>query len=172
MGYKITRSISIITGWVLLYCCLTATWSAKSVAPNEWDETPSANRNLTLGFITAVLRGPQLRWYGNVQRTTSCIKFVTDFPIPGARRRERHKRWSECVKIDVSNCGLAGVDPQNWLAWRVGVDRAAVPRSSSTYHRWVPPVLLSSVPVAGGRVTQDWELPLRIRSTQYASCGK
>ena len=39
---------------------------------------------------------------------------------------------------------------------KTGVDGAAVPRSSGTHHRcpWVPPLLL---PVAGGRVTQDWE---------------
>ena len=31
------------------------------------------------------------------------------------------KTWSECVKTDVRNCGLAGIDPQDRDAWRAGV---------------------------------------------------
>ena len=45
----------------------------------------------------------------------------------------------------------------SWILYLcTGVDGAAVPRSSGTHHRcpWVPPLLL---PVAGGRVSQDWE---------------
>ena len=31
------------------------------------------------------------------------------------------KTWSESVKIDVSNCVLAGIDPQDRDEWRAGV---------------------------------------------------
>ena len=44
------------------------------------DEAPSASLLLKLGIegITSVLRCRRLRWYGHVQRATSCIKYITN----------------------------------------------------------------------------------------------
>ena len=62
--------------------------------------------------ITLVLRCRRLRWYGHVlQRAMSSIKSITNFPIPSTRKQGRpQKTWSECIKIDVNKCGLAGVE--------------------------------------------------------------
>ena len=41
--------------------------------------------------------------------------------IPVIRKQERaRKTWSECVKTDVSKCGLAGIVPQDRDAWITG----------------------------------------------------
>ena len=43
----------------------------------------------------------QLRWYGHLQRARSCIKSVTDLPLPIRTGKGRpRKTWSECVKTD------------------------------------------------------------------------
>ena len=49
------------------------------------DETPSVSLLQKLGIvdIKAALSSRRLRWYGHVQRATSCIKAVTDLAIPG-----------------------------------------------------------------------------------------
>ena len=36
------------------------------------------------------------------------------------------KTWSECVKMVVNKCGLAGVDPLDRDAWRAGVRHSLV----------------------------------------------
>ena len=95
----------------------------------DQDETPSATLLQKLGIddITAVLRSRRLRWSGHVQRATSCINSVTDLVIPGIRGRGRpRKTWLECVRKDVSECGLSGIDPQDRVAWRAGVRRCLV----------------------------------------------
>ena len=49
------------------------------------------------------------------------------FPVPGTRRRGRsRKTWSECVKIDVSNGDLSGVDPQDSDAWIASIRHSLV----------------------------------------------
>ena len=89
------------------------------------DETPLASLLQKIGIrdITAVLHSLQPRWSGHVQRATmSCIKLVTGLVIPCTRRRGRlWKTWSECVKIDVSNCGLSGIGLQDRDALVAGV---------------------------------------------------
>ena len=66
------------------------------------------------GDNTTVPRSRWLRWHDYVHRATSGIKSITNIPIPGTRKQEwPRKTWSECVKTDVSNCGQAGVDPQD-----------------------------------------------------------
>ena len=66
-------------------------------------------------------------WHLECQRAESCIKSITNYPIPGTRKQGRPREtWSECVKTDVSNCGLAGVDPQDRAAWRAGVRHSLV----------------------------------------------
>ena len=62
---------------------------------------------------------------GHDQRPTYFINSIATFPIPRKQGRPR-KTWSECVKTDVSNCGLAGVDPQDRDACRVGVRHSLV----------------------------------------------
>ena len=79
-------------------------------------------QKLGIKNITAVLHSGQLRWYGHVQRATSCIKSVTDLLLPGPRGKGRpRKTRSECVKTDISDRGLTGVDAQDRDAWRAGV---------------------------------------------------
>ena len=57
----------------------------------------------------------------HVQKVTSYIKSITNFPLPGTRKKGRPgKTWSECVKTDVDMCGLAGIDPLDRDAWRAG----------------------------------------------------
>ena len=92
-------------------------------------DTSSVSLLQKLGIkdITAVLRSGRLRWYGHVQRAMSRIKSVTDLPLPGPRGKGRpRKTWSECVKTDISDCGLTGVDPQDRNAWRVSVRHSLV----------------------------------------------
>ena len=58
------------------------------------DETPSASLLKKLGIkdITAVDRSRRLRCYGHVQHATSCIKSVTDLPLPGPREKGRPRK--------------------------------------------------------------------------------
>ena len=61
--------------------------------------------------ITPVFHCHRLRWYGYVQRATSCIISITHFPLPDTRKKGRPcKTWSDRVKTDVGNCGLEGVN--------------------------------------------------------------
>ena len=89
------------------------------------DETPSVSLLQKLGTedITSVLRCRQFRCYGQVQRATSCIKSITNFPLPSTRKKGRpQKTWSECVKkSDVNMSVLAGIDPLDRDAWIAGV---------------------------------------------------
>ena len=62
--------------------------------------------------ITAILRTQRLRWYGHVQRATSCINSITRLGVPGTRDRGRpRKTWSACVRNDMTICNLDGVNP-------------------------------------------------------------
>ena len=93
------------------------------------DELPSDSLLQKLGIkdILAVLRSGRLRWYGHVQRATSCIKSITDLPLPGPRRPGRpRKTWSECIKNDIRDCGLAHTDPLDRDSWRAGVRHSLV----------------------------------------------
>ena len=92
-------------------------------------DTPSASLLKKLGIkdVTAVLRCGRLRWYEHVQCAMSCMKSVTDLPLPLPRGKGRpRKTWSERVKTDISECGLAGIDSQDRDAWRAGVQRSLV----------------------------------------------
>ena len=57
-------------------------------------ETSSVSLLQKLGIkdITAVLRSGRLRWYGHVQSGTSCIKSVTDLPLPCPRGKGRPRK--------------------------------------------------------------------------------
>ena len=64
---------------------------------------------------------------------SSCLKAVTDLPIPGTTGRGKPiKTWSECVKTYVSICGLAAIDPQDKDAWTLQ------DWEESTGDQWVP----------------------------------
>ena len=69
-------------------------WSAGTVAPKSEMKHPQPHYLKKLGIkdITAVLRGGRLWWYGHVQRATSCIKSVTNLPLPGPRGKEELER--------------------------------------------------------------------------------
>ena len=76
------------------------------------DEISSAvlHQKLDIDEITAVLRTRRLRWYGHVQRATSCINSITRLGVPGTRNRGRpRKTWSACVRNDMTICNLDGV---------------------------------------------------------------
>ena len=78
------------------------------------DETCSASllQKLDIDNITTVLHTRRLRWYGYVLCASFCIESVADFLIPGTRKQTKlRKMHSECVKNDVNNCGLVGIDP-------------------------------------------------------------
>jgi len=95
------------------------------------DEISSAvlHQKLDLDEITAVLRTRRLRWYGHVQRATSCINSITQLGLPGTRDRGRpRKTWSACVRNDMTICNLDGVNPLDRNSWRTSV-RRCLPRS-------------------------------------------
>ena len=109
----ISNHIPQLYGIIIIHPCPHSTWLIWGMVQ---DETPSASLHKKLGIkaITAVLRGGQLRWYGHVQRAISCIKSVTDLSLPGPRGKRRPwKTWSECVKTEIRECGLAGIDLQD-----------------------------------------------------------
>lgn len=88
------------------------------------DKIPSTALHQKLGIdeITLVLRARRLRWFGHVQRSSSCIGSVTRRTIPGNRDRGRPKKtWSECVEKDLRDCNLSEVDPLDRVAWRKGI---------------------------------------------------
>ena len=77
-----------------------------------------------------------LRWYGHVQRATSCINSITRLELPGTRDRGRpRKTLSACVKNDMTICNLDGVNPLDRNSWRTSVMRCHVlptPESGTT----------------------------------------
>jgi len=89
-----------------------------------------------LDEIMAVLRTRRLRWYGHVQRATSCINSITRLGLPGTRDRGRpRKTWSACVRNDMTICNLDGVNPLDRNSWRTSVRRCQVlptPESGTT----------------------------------------
>jgi len=91
---------------------------------------------LFLTLVTAVLRTRRLRWYGHVQRATSCINSITRLGLPGTRDRGRpRKTWSACVRTDMTICNLDGVNPLDKNSWRTSVRRCQVlptPESGTT----------------------------------------
>ena len=100
-------------------------WSFGAVTLKIWTKHPQLHwvlQKLDIKDITSVLRWRHLSWHGHVQRATSCIKSITNFPLPSTRKKGRPwKTRSECVKTDVNMCGLAGVDPPDRDVWRAGV---------------------------------------------------
>ena len=90
-----------------LYClCCSPTFHSKKY-DGLADKIPTAvhHQKLDLDEITAVLRTRRLRWYGHVQRATSCINSITRLELPGTRDRGRpRKTWSACVKNDMTTC--------------------------------------------------------------------
>lgn len=88
------------------------------------DEVPSTTLLLKLGLkeTSAALRTYRLRWFGHVQRASSCINTICEMAIPGVRGAGRpRKTWSECVKNGRRECNLSNTDPQDRDAWRAGV---------------------------------------------------
>ena len=111
---------------------------------NLEDKISSAvlHQKLDLDEITAVLRTRRLRWYGHVQRATSCIDSITRLGLPGTRDRGRpRKTWSACVRNDMTICNLDGVNPLDRNSWRMSVRRCQVlptPESGTTAAPQIP----------------------------------
>ena len=112
--YKIQSIIQL--PWYFAYFQLLDCWLCGT---QDKGETPSAFQPQKLGIeditlVFAVGDSDGMAMY--------CIKFITNFPILGTRKHRRPGNpWSEYVKTDVSNCGLAGVDPQVGDVWGAGV---------------------------------------------------
>ena len=90
------------------------------------DEIPLAvlQQKLDLDEITDLLRTRRLRWYGHVQRATSCINSITRLELPGTRERGRPRKtwsWSAFVRNDITICNLEGVNPLDRNSWRTSV---------------------------------------------------
>ena len=88
------------------------------------DEALSASPQQKPSIVdtTAVLRKRRLRLYRHVRRVMLCIKSLTYLTDPGTTGPRRPKKtWSECLKIDISNRGLVGVDAYDRNGWKSGV---------------------------------------------------
>ena len=97
-----------------------------SIKPDDGVHTDMLYGKLGIPEVTASLRARRLRWYGHVERATSCINSISKMAIPGARGRGRpRKSWSDCIKDDLHTCGLGDTDPQNRGAWKSGVRRSS-----------------------------------------------
>ena len=111
--------------WIVKLNCsgstaTTATWSGGSVCS-------TIDQKLGISNFTAVLHSRWLGWYRQSQWATSRIKPIANFVNPGTGNQWRpRKARPECVKIDVSKCGLLGVDPQGGGARRAGVQHSLV----------------------------------------------
>ena len=111
------------------------------VKPDDGVDTDVLYGKLGIHEVTASLRARRLRWYGHVERATSCTNSITKLPIPGTRGRGRpRKSWSDCVRDDLEACSLGGTDPQNRGAWRAGVRRSSrllsTPATGTPRSRW------------------------------------
>ena len=96
------------------------------VKPDDGVDTDVLYGKLGIHEVTASLRARRLRWYGHVERATSCTNSITKLAIPGTRGKGRpRKSWSDCVRDDLEACSLGGTDPQNRGAWRAGVRRSS-----------------------------------------------
>ena len=94
--------------------------SSGSKVKGQKSKSQEAKVNLDLDEITAVLLTQRLRWYGHVQRATSCINSITRLGLPGTRDRGRpRKTWSVCVRNDMTICNLDGVNPLDRNSWSV-----------------------------------------------------
>ena len=113
-------------------------WALRSVGVQEWAvrAIPSNEllQNLGLHDVNAVLRSRRLRWSGHVQRATSCIKQITNLAVPSNRGRGRpRKTWAECVRKDMDDLGLSGVNLQDKVAWRNVVPHSLLVQPTPQY---------------------------------------
>ena len=69
----------------------------------------------------------RLRWYGHVQRATSCINKVIGLVIPGDRGRSKpRKTLSECIRKDLLEHNLSDVNPLDRENWRTRIRQSLV----------------------------------------------
>ena len=67
---------------------------------------------------------------------------IMNMDIPSARGRGRpRKSWSDCIKTDLSVCGMGNTSPHNRDGWRAGVS--------------LLPTSVSGTPAADDKLTQD-----------------
>ena len=123
-----SENTGLISSQQLLITGICTNTGSKMIGFASWAvDLSSLLQKLGNGDITTVLCSRRLRLYVQVQCATSCIKWVTDLRIPGNRgRKTSGKIWCECVKIDVSNCGLVAVDPLDRNAWKADVRHSLV----------------------------------------------
>ena len=132
---------------------MTVTWSVL------WHERQRRN---TLRFTTTEtwLQGhyicPSLSASQMVWPCTMGHVLYQNYPklsIPDTRKKGRPwKTWSECVKTDVNECSLAGVDPLYRDAWR-----------ASVRHSLVLPTPWDGTQTAAWHIDAETRWPLRCR---------
>ena len=91
------------------------------------DETSTEDLLTKLGLvgIVRVLGCKRLRWYGHAMRSQECINTVMDMRVEleaGCKGPGRPlKTWNECVRHDIADRNMEGVDPLDRDAWRRAV---------------------------------------------------
>ena len=84
--------------------------------------TEEMHKKLDLCDLAVVIRQRRLRWFGHVMRSSSEINRVRTMPIPGKRGPGHpRKTWDECVKLDLTVCGLSASTTGNRPLWRSSV---------------------------------------------------
>ena len=59
--------------------------------------TVALHQKLGVVKVTSILRTRRIRWFGHVQRASTCINSVTSMEIPGRRGRGRPRRGGQSV---------------------------------------------------------------------------
>ena len=84
--------------------------------------TEEMHKKLDLCDLAVVIRQRRLRWFGHVMRSSSEINRVRTMPIPGKRGPGHpRKTWDECVKLDLTVCGLSASTTGDIPLWRSSV---------------------------------------------------
>ena len=90
------------------------------VKPNDTVTSDSLYTKLGIQEVAIALRTKRLRWLGHASRN-NCTNTIMNMDIPSARGRGRpRKSWSDCIKTDLSACGMGNTSPHNrdgWIAW-------------------------------------------------------
>jgi hypothetical protein len=76
---------------------------------------------LKVAPIKEKLRSSRLRWLGHVERreVDHVTRRVQELDVAGRRGRGRpKKKWSDCVRQDLEECGATLADAVNRVAWR------------------------------------------------------
>jgi len=87
-----------------------------------------ADNHQALGIVDVetTIRRDRLRWFGHLERQASDTwpNTIRIFVVPGNASRGRPcKRWSDCIKADLTACNLQKEDAQDRNAWRSSINK-------------------------------------------------